>query len=75
MQQFFGKIAEANLMKRLGTPEDVSNAVMFYASPLSSYISGTTLYIDGMEHLANDRMGLYNNLKSFFEFIRKNDFF
>jgi citronellol/citronellal dehydrogenase len=65
MQQFFGKIAEANLMKRLGTPEDVSNAVMFYASPLSSYISGTTLYIDGMEHLANDRMGLYNNLKSF----------
>ena len=65
MQDYLGKIAETNLMKRHGTAEDVSNAVMFYASPLSSYISGTTLYVDGMEHLANDRMGLYNNLKSF----------
>jgi citronellol/citronellal dehydrogenase len=65
MKAFFGAIADANLMKRLGTPEDVSNSVLFYASPLSSYISGTTLYVDGLEHLANDRMGLYNNLKSF----------
>ena len=55
---------KANLMKRFGTVEDISNAVMFYASPLSSYISGTTLYVDGLEHLSADRMSLYNTLKS-----------
>ena len=65
MQAFLGKVAEANLMKRHGTPEDVSNAVLFYSCPLSSYVSGTTLYVDGLEHLANDRMGLFENLKSF----------
>lgn len=55
---------KANLMRRFGTVEEVSNTVMFYASPLSSYISGTTLYVDGLEHLSTDRMGLFNTLKS-----------
>lgn len=31
----------------MGTPEDVANAVIFLASPSSSYITGTTLYVDG----------------------------
>ncbi|MEE9374240.1 MAG: SDR family oxidoreductase [Saprospiraceae bacterium] len=53
-----------NLMGRFGTVEDISNAVMFYASPLSSYISGTTLYVDGLEHLSANRMDLYNTIKS-----------
>jgi citronellol/citronellal dehydrogenase len=47
-----------NLMKRHGTMEEVSNAVCFLASPLSSYTSGTTIYVDGMDHLHGDRMGL-----------------
>lgn len=64
IQDSFNAAREENLMKRFGTVEDVANAVMFYASPLSSYISGTTLYVDGLEHLAGDRMGLYNTLKS-----------
>ena len=64
IQDSFNAAREDNLMKRFGTVEDVSNAVMFYASPLSSYISGTTLYVDGLEHLAGDRMGLYKTLKS-----------
>ncbi|MCL4125664.1 UNVERIFIED_CONTAM: hypothetical protein GTU68_004862 [Idotea baltica] len=64
IQDSFNAGREENLMKRFGTVEDVSNAVMFYASPLSSYISGTTLYVDGLEHLAGDRMGLYKTLKS-----------
>ncbi len=63
MKVFFEKIKEDNLMKRFGTVEDVANAVAFFSSALSSYISGTTLYVDGLEHLANDRMSLYNNLK------------
>jgi len=52
-------------MNRFGTVEDVANSVMFLSSPLSSYIGGVTLYVDGMEHLAGDRMGLYNVLKGF----------
>ena len=31
----------------MGTPQDVANAVVFLASPSSSYITGTTLYVDG----------------------------
>lgn len=64
IQDSFNAAREENLMKRFGTVEDVANAVMFYASPLSSYISGTTLYVDGLEHLAGDRMGLYKTLRS-----------
>ena len=53
-----------NLFGRFGTVEDIANAVMFYSSDLSSYISGTTLYVDGCEHLAGDRMGLLKTLNS-----------
>ena len=45
-----------NLMKRHGTIRDVSNAVLFFASPLSAYTSGVTLYVDGMDHLHSNRM-------------------
>jgi 3-oxoacyl-[acyl-carrier protein] reductase len=34
-------------MGRLGTPSDIANAVVFLASGLSSYITGTTLHPDG----------------------------
>jgi 3-oxoacyl-[acyl-carrier protein] reductase len=34
-------------MGRLGVPSDISNAVVFLASGLSSYITGTTLHPDG----------------------------
>jgi citronellol/citronellal dehydrogenase len=52
-----------NLMGRLGTIRDVSNVVCFYASPLSAYTSGTTLYVDGMDHLHNDRMGMIRAMR------------
>jgi 2-deoxy-D-gluconate 3-dehydrogenase len=32
---------------RLGTPEEVANAVLFLASPAASLITGTTLLTDG----------------------------
>lgn len=64
IQDSFAKGREENLMKRFGTVDDVSNTVMFFSSPLSDYISGTTLYVDGLEHLAGDRMGLFNVMKS-----------
>jgi 3-oxoacyl-[acyl-carrier protein] reductase len=34
-------------MQRLGSPVDVANAVMFLASPLSDYITGNVISIDG----------------------------
>ena len=34
-------------MKRLGTPEEVANGVVFLASPAASYISGANLIVDG----------------------------
>lgn len=34
-------------LKRIGAPEEVSAAVVFLASDEASYITGTTLYVDG----------------------------
>ena len=34
-------------LKRLGTPEDMAGAALFLASPLSSYMLGQTLVVDG----------------------------
>jgi NAD(P)-dependent dehydrogenase (short-subunit alcohol dehydrogenase family) len=34
-------------IKRVGRPEEVSNAMLFLASDLASYITGTNLFVDG----------------------------
>ena len=34
-------------VKRLGAPDDVAQAVMFFASPASSFITGQTLFVCG----------------------------
>lgn len=36
-----------NPMGRMGTPQEVANAVVFLASPAASFISGTNLIVDG----------------------------
>ena len=66
LQKNLNALKDINLMKRLGTVEDIANAVMFFASPLSSYISGTIQMVDGLEHLADDRMILFNNVSTYF---------
>lgn len=45
-------LTERTPMKRLGTVAEVANAVFFLASEEASYITGTTLVVDG-GHLAN----------------------
>jgi NAD(P)-dependent dehydrogenase (short-subunit alcohol dehydrogenase family) len=32
---------------RFGTPDDIANAVLFYASDLSSYVTGDTMDVNG----------------------------
>ena len=65
IQDMFAEAKKANPMRRFGTVEDVSNAVCFLTSPMATYISGITLYVDGAQHLNSDKMGLPNILRSF----------
>jgi len=39
--------ANLNVIKRLGTPDDIANAVLFLASESSSFITGETLNVNG----------------------------
>lgn len=34
-------------LKRVGTPDDIANAVVWLASDQASYVTGTTLFVDG----------------------------
>jgi len=43
----FETMLERNPMGRMGTPEEVANAVVFLASPRASFITGTNLIVDG----------------------------
>jgi len=39
-------------LQRLGTPEDIAQAVVFLASPAAAYITGETLHINGGMYMA-----------------------
>jgi NAD(P)-dependent dehydrogenase (short-subunit alcohol dehydrogenase family) len=41
------KLADTGRLTRLGEPDDVAKAVLFFASPLADYISGQNLVVDG----------------------------
>lgn len=34
-------------IKRLGTPEDIAGAVLYFAAPISNWVSGQTLFVNG----------------------------
>lgn len=65
VQDMFEEAQKAIPLKRFGKVEDVSNAVTFLSSPMSAYVTGVSLYVDGAQHLSFDKMGLANVLKSF----------
>jgi len=45
--QAFMREAANRPLGRVGTPDDIANAVLFLASPMSSWITGTALVVDG----------------------------
>lgn len=40
-------VIESIALRRLGTPQDIANAVLFFASPLASFVNGQVLQVDG----------------------------
>jgi NAD(P)-dependent dehydrogenase (short-subunit alcohol dehydrogenase family) len=44
---YFAASAKAVPMGRIGQPEDVANAVSFFLSDESGYVTGQTLYVCG----------------------------
>jgi 3-oxoacyl-[acyl-carrier protein] reductase len=40
-------VLENQALKRRGRPEDIANAVLFFASPLSDFVTGQSLLVDG----------------------------
>lgn len=47
MPDFFEQANKRNPTGRMATPEEIANAAVFLASPLSSYTTGSNLIIDG----------------------------
>lgn len=41
------KMLEKTPIKRLGTPNDIAGAMLYFASPISEWVSGQTLFING----------------------------
>tara|TARA_R110001599_G_scaffold97946_5_gene252201 strand:+ start:7525 stop:8289 length:765 start_codon:yes stop_codon:yes gene_type:complete len=50
------RLKETVPVKRIGTPDDIANAVEFFLDPDSSYITGQTLYVCGGRSLSSASM-------------------
>lgn len=52
--EFLKAMEAAVPLGRLGSPRDIANAVLFLASQEASYITGTTIIVDGGQTLPED---------------------
>lgn len=41
------RLVQSTAVKRLGTPEDVANAVMYFVDPQNGFVTGQVLYVCG----------------------------
>ena len=55
---YIAKMESSIPMKRLGTVEDVANAVLFFASDEARYITGQALVVDGGQTLPESLIAL-----------------
>jgi 3-oxoacyl-[acyl-carrier protein] reductase len=46
------RLQKSVLMQRIGTAQDIANAVAFFLHPMTSYVTGQTLYVCGGRSLA-----------------------
>jgi 3-oxoacyl-[acyl-carrier protein] reductase len=46
-EEYVRELVASTPMGRVGQPEDVARAVVYLASPMATYITGTTLFVDG----------------------------
>ena len=46
-EAFFERVEGANALGRVGRPEEVADVVVFLASDASTYVTGTTIVVDG----------------------------
>jgi glucose 1-dehydrogenase len=46
-KKMLDKVRKQIPIKRIGNPEEVANVVEFLASDKASYVTGTTIYVDG----------------------------
>jgi 3-oxoacyl-[acyl-carrier protein] reductase len=52
-QEVQSRLKDSVPVKRIGTAEDIANAVAFFLDPMSSYVTGQTLYVCGGRSLSS----------------------